>query len=164
MQLSQQSQGILVVYAKQALAQDSTNISEETARVTLTVEIRAPVIQEPLVKTMRTSTFSGTGTTGGTVEFYLNDVNDPIVDGIPVEGGEWQTTLELPAGNPKLEVALRHFGVLSAKQLHPITVVPAPPIVDTPLPGEALGDVLHISGFGFPKTRSALTGVVISRC
>ncbi|QGA51773.1 hypothetical protein [Pseudomonas brassicacearum] len=150
-QLSQQSQGILVVYAKQALAQDSTNISEETARVTLTVEIRAPVIQEPLVKTTRTSTFSGTGTTGGTVEFYLNDVNDPIVDGIPVEGGEWQTTLELPAGNPKLEVALRHFGVLSAKQLHPITVVPAPPIVDTPLPGEALGDVLHISGFGFPE-------------
>ncbi|WP_431080996.1 hypothetical protein [Pseudomonas thivervalensis] len=150
-QLSRQEQGILVVYAKQALAQGSTNISEETAQVTLTVGVRAPVIQEPLVTTTRTSTFSGTGTTGGTVEFYLNDATEPIVDGVPVEEGAWHKTLELPAGNPKLEVALRHFGVLSAKQLHPITVVPAAPIVDTPLPGEALGDVLHISGFGFPE-------------
>ncbi|MBC3363967.1 hypothetical protein [Pseudomonas sp. SWRI154] len=148
--LSQQSQGTLVVYAIQALAQGSTNISEETARVSLTVGVRAPVILEPSDKTTRTSIFSGTGTTGGTVEFYLNDATDPFVHGVPVEEGEWWTTLELPAGNPKLEVALRHYGVLSVKQRHAIKVVPAPPIVDTPWPGEAVGDVLHISGFGFP--------------
>ncbi|MFW9267522.1 hypothetical protein ACLK1G_10005 [Pseudomonas sp. NR3] len=149
-QLSQQSEGLLVIYATQAMENDRTNVSEETARVNLTVGVRAPVISDPGTRTTRTSIFSGTGATGGTVEFYLDGADDPFVEGIPVEEGHWETTLLLPAGSPRLEVALRHSGGRSPKQLHPITVVPDRPIVDTPLPGEALGDVLHISGFGFP--------------
>lgn len=150
--LGLQSQGPLIVYATQALAHGSSNISEETARVQLTVGVRAPVILIPEAgsKTTRTSTFSGTGMTGGTVEFYLGGASEPFEHGIRVEESQWEATLELPAGNPQLEVALRYSGVPSPKLLHPIKVVPAPPIIDTPRPDEALGDVLYISGFGFP--------------
>lgn len=150
--LGLQSQGPLIVYARQALAHGSSNISEETARVQLTVGVRAPVILIPEAgsKTTRTSTFSGTGMTGGTVEFYLGGASEPFEHGIRVEESQWEATLELPAGNPQLEVALRYSGVPSPKLLHPIKVVPAPPIIDTPRPDEALGDVLYISGFGFP--------------
>ncbi|MCW1243938.1 hypothetical protein OC610_05935 [Pseudomonas sp. SAICEU22] len=146
-----QTPGNLDIYAKQAEEQDSTNVSDQTATLGVNVRVAVPQIQVPPAngRPPRISTFSGVGTTGGFVELYIKGQELPLVENIPVVGGVWSAQVVLPAGARTLEVLLRHGTYPSAKGEHVVTVVPNVPLIDTPLPDEALGNPLFMSGFGF---------------
>ncbi|AWM93941.1 hypothetical protein DJ564_25755 [Pseudomonas sp. 31-12] len=143
--------GELAIYAVQLESQGSSNKSDPTDTVTLDVVLQSPTILIPVRngKTERMSQFSGKALYRSTVELYLEGQSQPFIKDIVVErDNTWKRTVTLHAGQNNLEVAIRYKGTLSLKSEHTITVVPAVPKIDTPLPAEKVGKRLTMSGFG----------------
>ncbi len=144
----------LDVYAVQKEAPDSNNVSAHTASKQFTVRVPIPALLLPAEngRPGRTSQFSGTAMPGGTVQLWIKGENLPRVKDIPVTlEGLWETTVSLEVGGPvTLEVALLYKNFNSARRERVVTVVPSLPVIDSPLPDEALGAMLRISGFGYP--------------
>ncbi|MHC8406131.1 hypothetical protein [Pseudomonas sp. TMB3-21] len=144
----------LDLYAVQKEAPDSDNVSAHSTSKKFTVRVPIPVFSLPAEngRPGRTSQFSGTAMPRGKVQLWIKGENQPRVKDIPVTPeGRWEATVSLDVGGPVvLEVALFYKNFNSARRERVVTVVPSVPVIDTPLPNEALGAMLRISGFGYP--------------
>ncbi|MHA3736728.1 hypothetical protein ACXR0M_13790 [Pseudomonas sp. Eth.TT006] len=152
--LVDQTPGNLTLYAIQQASQSSSNVSDRSDVRTVKVRVAKPGLSVPAPngRPARESVFSGTGQFPGTVELSIKGQTSPFLKDIEVKAdGTWQAKVSLPVGGPvTVEARLRQKNYASDPLERIITVVPAIPVVDTPLDGEALGGRLLISGYGHP--------------
>ncbi|MHC8409917.1 Ig-like domain-containing protein [Pseudomonas sp. Hz4] len=153
-ELAERQPGDLTFYAKQKETGSSLNVSDNTANITVKVRLAPPVILVPAEngRPARESVFSGSADPLSAVELYHEGETLPFLKDIRVnEDGKWEANVTLPAGGPITVIAKVRKGlVLSAPFPRIVTVVPAPPVIDTPSGGELVGRRLRISGFGYP--------------
>jgi len=152
--LLEQVPGPLKIYALQKEARESTNVSDQSPTLTVTVRVPKPVITEPAAngRPARTACFRGTAGYPGFVALSLKGANQPFLKDIEVkQDGTWEARVTLDAGGPvTIEARLQQKTFTSEPTERVITVVPAAPVIDTPRDGESLGRLLNISGFGYP--------------
>lgn len=128
--------------------------SPRSEYVMFKVVLSPPVIEVPAqdASLPRTSTLSGTGMPGGWVEIRLQGQTEPLLTNLLVgSDGRWRGDVTLPVGD-KVLTARQTFETQTSSYSTPRTysVVPAPPIMETPAVGEHVGRRLVVSGFGVP--------------
>ncbi|QRK83189.1 hypothetical protein JN757_22010 [Pseudomonas granadensis] len=152
--LLEQVPGPLKIYALQKEARESTNVSDQSPTLTVTVRVPKPVITEPAAngRPARTAWFRGTAGYPGFVALTLKGANQPFLKDIEVkQDGTWEARVTLEVGGPvTIEARLEQKNYPSEPTERVITVVPAVPVVDTPCEGQPLGRELTISGYGYP--------------
>ena len=152
--LLEQVPGPLKIYALQKEARESTNVSDQSPTLTVTVRVPKPVITEPAAngRPARTAWFRGKAGYPGLVALSLKDANQPFLKDIEVkQDGTWEARGTLNAGGPvTIEARLQQKTFTSEPTERVITVVPAVPVIDTPREGQPLGRELTISGYGYP--------------
>jgi hypothetical protein len=152
--LLEQVPGPLKIYALQKEARESTNVSDQSPTLTVTVRVPQPVITEPAAngRPARITWFRGTASYPGFVALSLKGASQPFLKDIQVkQGGTWEARVTLEAGGPvTIEARLEQKNHPSEPTERVITVVPAMPVVDTPREGQPLGRELTISGYGYP--------------
>lgn len=152
--LLEQVPGPLKIYALQKEARESTNVSDRSPTLTVTVRVPKPVITEPAAngRPARTAWFRGTAGYPGFVALSLKGEGEPFLKDIQVkQDGTWEARVTLDAGGPvTIEARLQQKTFTSEPTERVITVVPAVPVIDTPREGQPLGRELTISGYGYP--------------
>lgn len=152
--LLEQIPGPLKIYALQKEARDSSNVSDQSLPLSVTVRVPQPVITEPAAngRPARTAWFRGTAGYPGFVALSLKGANQPFLKDIQVkQDGTWEASVTLEAGGPvTIEARLEQKNHPSEPTERVITVVPAVPVIDTPREGQPLGRELTISGYGYP--------------
>lgn len=128
--------------------------SPRSEYVMFKVVLSPPVIEVPAqdASLPRTSTLSGTGMPGGWVEIRLQGQTEPLLTNLLVgSDGRWRGDVTLPVGH-KVLTARQTFETQtsSCSTSRNYSVVPAPPIMETPAVGEHVGRRLVVSGFGVP--------------
>ncbi|SEE40271.1 hypothetical protein SAMN04490185_5666 [Pseudomonas frederiksbergensis] len=135
--------------AQQSLGQRESERSELRA---FEVVLVPPIIEVPVENGSmpRTSTLSGWGAPGGKVGVWLKDTAEPLLENIEVDDdGCWKAEVTLPVG-AKTIWARQTFGGRTSKDSQPLNynVVPAAPVIETPVTGERIGRRVAVSGFG----------------
>ena len=135
--------------AQQSLGQRESERSEFRA---FEVVLVPPIIEVPVENgnMPRTSTLSGWGAPGGKVGVWLKDTAEPLLENIEVDDdGCWKAEVTLPVG-AKTIWARQTFGGRTSKDSQPLNynVVPAAPVIETPVTGERIGRRVAVSGFG----------------
>jgi hypothetical protein len=103
----------------------------------------------------RTSMIEGQGEPLGTVEVFLEGTAEPLLKQLPIGlDGKWRGEVTLPVGQ-KVIRARQYFEDQTSKDSVPVnySVVPAPPVLETPVPGAHVGQGSVASGFGVPGDR-----------
>ncbi|WP_139832560.1 hypothetical protein [Pseudomonas sp. B26(2017)] len=103
----------------------------------------------------RTSMIEGKGEPLGTVDVFLEGAAEPLLKQLPIGlDGTWKGEVTLPVGN-KIIRARQYFEDQTSKDSVTVSysVVPAPPVLETPVPGAHVGQGSVASGFGVPGDR-----------
>ncbi|MFM9381953.1 hypothetical protein [Pseudomonas sp. UV AK001] len=98
----------------------------------------------------RTSMIEGQGEALGTVDVFLEGAAEPLLEHLPIGlDGKWKGEVTLPVGH-KIIWARQYFEDQTSQDSVPVnySVVPAPPVLETPVPGAHVGQGSVASGFG----------------
>lgn len=98
----------------------------------------------------RTSIIEGQGEPLGTVDVFLEGAVEPLLKQLPIGlDGKWKGEVTLPVGH-KIIRARQYFEDQTSKDSVQVnySVVPAPPVLETPVPGAHVGQGSVASGFG----------------
>lgn len=100
----------------------------------------------------RTSMIEGQGEPLGTVDIFLEGTTEPLLKQVPISlDGKWKDEVTLPVGQ-KVIRARQYFEDQTSKDSVPVnySVVPAPPVLETPVAEAHVGQGSVASGFGVP--------------
>ncbi|MBP4001213.1 hypothetical protein [Pseudomonas koreensis] len=144
--------GRWVVRAKQVIDERESDDSESHP---FDVVLLAPEVTSPQEggKLTRTSMIEGKGEPLGTVDVFLEGTTEPILKQVPIGlDGKWKDEVTLPVGNTVIR-ARQYFETQTSKDSEWVSfrVVPAPPVLETPVPGAHVGQGSVASGFGVPQ-------------
>jgi len=141
--------GRWVVQAKQEI---DGRESEDSESHPFHVVLLPPGFESPLEggRLTRTSMIEGKGEQGGTVDVFLEGITEPLLKQVPIGlDGIWKGEVTLPVGQ-KVIRARQHFEDQTSRDSEPVnySVVPAPPVLETPVSGAHVGQRSVASGFG----------------
>ncbi|WP_146188730.1 hypothetical protein [Pseudomonas sp. HMWF021] len=137
-------------YSIEAIQTIGSDTSPVSNRRGFTVAVLPPVIEVPASgeNLARTSIISGKCRPFATVEL---EIGGQRYRNIPVNSeGFWEVEPTLPVGSKTLNARVSFNATLSKEMSVQYNVVPAPPFIETPAPGEHLGRRAVVSGFGIP--------------
>ena len=123
---------------------NDSNTLNNTSVATVTVPILPPMITSPLAGTTCTGTVSVSGHAqpGVTVDLYVDNVLTAA--SLPVDGnGDWNTTLNLPAGSHALH-AIARMGSLSSDPSPTVTIIVDPTLFWNPISLRFVDDQGHV--------------------
>jgi hypothetical protein len=143
--------GRWVVRAKQVINDRESADSESHS---FDVVLLAPDFISPQEggRLTRTSMIEGKGEPLGTVDVFLEGTAEPLLKQLPTGlDGKWKGEVTLPVGH-KIIRARQYFEDQTSKDSVPVnySVVPAPPVLETPVPMAHVGQGTVASGFGVP--------------
>jgi hypothetical protein len=144
-----------VIYAVQTLKNRPSLASELHA---LTVVVLPPQITQPaeMGRLPRCGKITGCGMPGATVQIFWVGASGPSLPDVEVGGdGHWEVEVELPVVGQKTIQALQIFrsengSELTSEKTEPraFDVVPAPPLIESPIEADHVGSSTVVSGFG----------------
>ncbi|MCU0118777.1 hypothetical protein N8H74_10965 [Pseudomonas sp. B2M1-30] len=143
--------GRWVVRARQAI---DGQVSADSDSHPFHVVLLAPGFTSPIEdgRLLRTSTIEGEGMPLGTVDVFLQGAAEPLFEKLPIDiNGKWRREVTLPVGHKTLW-ARQYFEDQTSRDSLPrnYSVVPAPPVLETPVSGAHVGQGEVASGFGVP--------------
>jgi hypothetical protein len=139
-----------VIYAVQTLKNRPSLASELHE---LTVVVLPPQITQPTEKGRlpRCGKITGCGIPGATVQIFWVGTSGPSLPDVKVgEDGHWEVEVEQLVVGQKTIQARQTFSELSSERTEPCTfdVVPAPPLIESPIEADHVGSSTVVSGFG----------------
>lgn len=144
-----------VINAVQTLKNRPSLASELHA---LTVVVLPPQITQPteMGRLPRCGKITGCGMPGATVQIFWVGASGPSLPDVEVGGdGHWEVEVELPVVGQKTIQALQIFrsengSELTSEKTEPraFDVVPAPPLIESPIEADHVGSSTVVSGFG----------------
>ena len=119
----------------------------------LTVVVLPPQITQPTEKGRlpRCGKIIGCGIPGATVRIFWVGTSGPTLPDVEVGGdGHWEVEVEQLVVGQKTIQARQTFSELSSAKTEPRTfdVVPAPPLIESPIEADHIGSSTVVSGFG----------------
>ncbi|MCF4994292.1 hypothetical protein GIW70_07655 [Pseudomonas syringae] len=128
--------------------------SEASNIVKFDVTVLPPQITVPIESghLPRISTLSGKGVEGALVTVWLQGESEPLLNQVLVnDQGIWSAMVILPVGRKVIRCQQRFANITSKDSpLRTYDVVPAAPVIETPVAGEHVGRRVVVSGFGVP--------------
>lgn len=126
--------------------------SVPSERIDVTVVLLPPVITVPSQNGQlpRTAMLEGKGMPGGDVTIWLEGAAEPLVSKVPVDNdSNWQVEVTLPVGFKNIQAGQIFEDQTSLKsEMFSFSVVPAAPIIESPVMGAHIGRRTVVSGFG----------------
>ncbi|MBV4476373.1 Ig-like domain-containing protein [Pseudomonas botevensis] len=118
------------------------------------VVLLAPGFTSPIEdgRLTRTSMIEGEGMPLGAVDVFLQGAAEPLFERLPIDiNGKWRREVTLPVGHKTLW-ARQYFEDQTSRDSWPCnySVVPEPPVLETPVSGAHVGQGEVASGFGVP--------------
>lgn len=126
--------------------------SVASERVDVTVVLLPPVITLPSQNGQlpRKGMLEGKGMPGGHVTIWLEGATEPLVSKVPVDNdSNWKVEVTLLVGFKNIQAGQTFEDQTSLKsEMLSFSVVPAAPIIETPVVGAHIGRRTVVSGFG----------------
>ncbi|KAA0974851.1 hypothetical protein [Pseudomonas sp. ANT_H12B] len=142
--------GIRTIYVVQSF---NGQLSLRSEQRTFEVIILIPTVTVPALngRFERQGVIIGQGIAGAFVAVYLVGSSEIVAENIPVdEHGAWAAPTRLKeVGSHTLLVNQVYKNQLSDVAIHAFTLVPAPPLLESPAAGQGISGSTVASGFGF---------------